>query len=468
MAAGCAVLECESRTDCDRHPLLMEHPPRSPDADHIVVNVPSSSSPLVVQTDGGGNYQSLVTESPPLSASSECDVAIPVSSLERTISTAEVHPRLPPSSSSLRNSSFGRNASFGRTDDYNSYGAGRQRTSPLNSGFWISMELTITVSQIIASIIVLSFSRHENPQAPLHVWVLGYAIGCFATLPLLYWRYAHRYTHMAEQDPLSSSGASHSSGPTRASSYIVTSAPQFSQEEEANDTFQSARSTRDTSMSDARIHILVERFKMALDCFFAIWFVVGNVWIFGGHSSSSEAPNLYRLCIVFLTFSCIAYAMPFILCATICCCLPCIISLLGFREDQTHTKGASSEAINSLPTYKFKGKGRSEKPVPKDDSESDSESSCMGGVVAAGTENERAVSAEDAICCICLGKYKDGAELRELPCSHHFHVDCVDKWLKINATCPLCKHEINDSSETATETAGEMEQQRDRGSQNQA
>jgi hypothetical protein len=31
-----------------------------------------------------------------------------------------------------------------------------------------------------------------------------------------------------------------------------------------------------------------------LDCFFAIWFVVGNVWIFGGHSSSSEAPNLYR------------------------------------------------------------------------------------------------------------------------------------------------------------------------------
>jgi hypothetical protein len=22
--------------------------------------------------------------------------------------------------------------------------------------------------------------------------------------------------------------------------------------------------------------------------------VVGNVWIFGGHSSSSEAPNLYR------------------------------------------------------------------------------------------------------------------------------------------------------------------------------
>ncbi|KAH9323106.1 hypothetical protein KI387_017745, partial [Taxus chinensis] len=467
MAAGCASLECENQTDCDRYPLLMEHPLSSPNADHVVVNVPASSSPMVMQTERRGNYQILVSDSHQLSASSECDVEIPVNSLETTLSTAEVQSRLPPSSSSLRNSSFGRNNSFGRIDDFNNYGSGRQRTSPLNSGLWISMELTITVSQIIASIIVLSLSRHENPQAPLHVWVLGYAVGCFATLPLLYWRYSHRYANTAEQDPLSSSGASHSSVLTRTSSYGVTSAPQFSQEQEAGDTFQPARSTQDTSVSDARINIFVERFKMALDCFFAIWFVVGNVWIFGGHSSSSEAPNLYRLCIVFLTFSCIGYAMPFILCATICCCLPCIISLLGFREDQTHTKGASSEVINSLPTYKFKGKGESGETVPKDDIESDSESSSVGGVVAAGTENERAVSAEDAICCICLGKYKDDVELRELPCLHHFHVDCVDKWLKINATCPLCKHEISDSSEVASESAGEMEQQRDRSSQNE-
>lgn len=43
-----------------------------------------------------------------------------------------------------------------------------------------------------------------------------------------------------------------------------------------------------------RLKVLVEYFKMALDCFFAVWFVVGNVWIFGGHSSANEAPNLYR------------------------------------------------------------------------------------------------------------------------------------------------------------------------------
>lgn len=44
----------------------------------------------------------------------------------------------------------------------------------------------------------------------------------------------------------------------------------------------------------SRLKVMVEYFKMALDCFFAVWFVVGNVWIFGGHSSPSDAPNLYR------------------------------------------------------------------------------------------------------------------------------------------------------------------------------
>lgn len=40
---------------------------------------------------------------------------------------------------------------------------------------------------------------------------------------------------------------------------------------------------------------------MALDCFFAVWFVVGNVWIFGGHSNADQAPNLYR----YLNLACI-------------------------------------------------------------------------------------------------------------------------------------------------------------------
>ncbi|KAL6982364.1 hypothetical protein U1Q18_047159 [Sarracenia purpurea var. burkii] len=195
-----------------------------------------------------------------------------------------------------------------------------------------------------------------------------------------------------------------------------------------------------TWFQPCRIKAFAEYFKMALDCFFAVWFVVGNVWIFGGHSSVSEAPNLYRLCIVFLIFSCIGYAMPFILCATICCCLPCIISVLGFREDLTQNRGATPESINSLPTYKFKIK-----KTRNGSSREINSSSGDGGVVAPGTDKERVISAEDAVCCICLAKYANNDELRELPCTHFFHKECVDKWLKINALCPLCKGEVGES-----------------------
>lgn len=152
--------------------------------------------------------------------------------------------------------------------------------------------------------------------------------------------------------------------------------------------------------------------------------------------------------------------MPFILCATICCCLPCIIALLGIREDQNQNRGASQEAISALPTYKFKAKLASNasksKSKKSEANDSDGEGTGEGGWVAPGTEKERQVTAEDAVCCICLGQYTDGVELRELPCTHHFHVECVDKWLTINASCPLCKHDVGGtSSETGDTTSAE-------------
>ncbi|KAI4355681.1 hypothetical protein L6164_004428 [Bauhinia variegata] len=337
------------------------------------------------------------------------------------------------SSSSILNT---RNPSSARRGE----GYGHRRRSPLNSGLWISVELVVTVSQIIASIVVLSLSRNENPQAPLFEWIMGYASGCVATLPILYWRYQNRNQNI-EQDISQPSQGSSGSNPSEPTSYTAISVAHFSDEEISSATESTARNTRIPGAFSSRVNGLVEHFKMALDCFFAVWFVVGNVWIFGGHSSPSDAPKLYRLCIVFLTFSCIGYAMPFILCATICCCLPCLISVLGIREDFSQNRGATVESINALPTYKFKLK-KNENVDGHDINTAVDE----GGILAAGTEKERTISGEDAACCICLAKYVDNDELKELPCFHVFHVVCVDKWLKINASCPLCKSEVGNSS----------------------
>lgn len=395
----------------------MEHDSSSSSAvDHISVDVVESTAATAAAAEAVNNV-----ETPSTSSSS-------------TSST-------PSTSSSSTNSSL---------RPSRNYGGSRQRISPLNSGLWISIELTITVSQIVASIIVLSLSRHEKPQAPLSVWVAGYAAGCLATLPLLYWRYTHRNgsQSLEEQQQQQNDSAAQSTTPStsspspspRGTSYAALSRIASGVE---------GRTRRSSASSSANVARIVEKFKIALDCFFAVWFVVGNVWIFGGHSSSREAPNLYRLCIVFLTFSCIGYAMPFILCATICCCLPCIIALLGFREEQTQNRGASEEVIAALPTYKFKSKAPKES---KDGSDSDSDVSVEGGFVGAGTDKERPVSADDAVCCICLARYRDGEPLRELSCTHHFHVECVDKWLKINSSCPLCKLDISGGGSTNEQT----------------
>ncbi|CAI5511163.1 unnamed protein product [Closterium sp. Naga37s-1] len=66
----------------------------------------------------------------------------------------------------------------------------------------------------------------------------------------------------------------------------------------------------------------------------------------------------------------------------------------------------------------------------------------MSLVGSAHPPRQRHVEAEDAECCVCLVRYEDGCVLRELPCSHHFHAACIDKWLKSHPTCPLCKRDI--------------------------
>lgn len=46
-----------------------------------------------------------------------------------------------------------------------------------------------------------------------------------------------------------------------------------------------------------------------------------------------------------------------------------------------------------------------------------------------------------ASCCsICLADYKATDTLRLLPdCSHLFHLKCVDPWLRLHPTCPVCR-----------------------------
>ncbi|KAK4365485.1 hypothetical protein RND71_016843 [Anisodus tanguticus] len=56
-------------------------------------------------------------------------------------------------------------------------------------------------------------------------------------------------------------------------------------------------------------------------------------------------------------------------------------------------------------------------------------------------ESQRLPNPNDGTCPICLSDYMPKETLRTIPkCNHYFHAECIDEWLKLNATCPLCRN----------------------------
>ncbi|XP_057969227.1 putative RING-H2 finger protein ATL21A [Malania oleifera] len=56
-------------------------------------------------------------------------------------------------------------------------------------------------------------------------------------------------------------------------------------------------------------------------------------------------------------------------------------------------------------------------------------------------------TSDGGACPICLSEYQPKETLRTIPeCNHYFHANCIDEWLKMNATCPLCRNTPEGSS----------------------
>ncbi|WJX48123.1 RING-type E3 ubiquitin transferase [Trifolium repens] len=64
-------------------------------------------------------------------------------------------------------------------------------------------------------------------------------------------------------------------------------------------------------------------------------------------------------------------------------------------------------------------------------------------------ESGRLLKPNDNTCSICLSEYQPKETLRSIPeCNHYFHVACIDEWLKMNGTCPICRNSLEAYSTT--------------------
>ncbi|KAK9036575.1 hypothetical protein V6N11_078570 [Hibiscus sabdariffa] len=262
---------------------------------------------------------------------------------------------------------------------------------------------------------VLVLSWKERPSMPLRLWIIGYAFQCLLHMVCVCVEYKRRRRQRNAE------------------------LRSFNAGDEAS---LSPRSRADTEHSITLAHLednrgsVAKHLESANTMFSFVWWIIGFYWVsVGGQAMARSSPQLYWLCIVFLGFDvffvvfCVALAC--VIGFAVCCCLPCIIAILYAVADQ---EGASKEDIDQLPRYKFRKIGNIEKYA------CDVQGPVGGVITECGIDSpmERVLSEDDAECCICLSAYDDGVDLRELPCGHHFHCACVDKWLHINATCPLC------------------------------
>ncbi|KAK6133664.1 hypothetical protein DH2020_032574 [Rehmannia glutinosa] len=65
----------------------------------------------------------------------------------------------------------------------------------------------------------------------------------------------------------------------------------------------------------------------------------------------------------------------------------------------------------------------------------------------------------DEQCVVCLEEWEGGEMAKEMPCKHRFHGECIEKWLRICGSCPVCRYEmpVDEDDDLGKKCRGENE-----------
>jgi len=152
---------------------------------------------------------------------------------------------------------------------------------------------------------------------------------------------------------------------------------------------------------------------LIISIFSIVWYILGLVWIINCDRCDETAPHLFGMVIALIVLQFFVFLASTLIVVCLACCLPVFLDGAGMVGAGN---GATQEQLDAITIRKY-------------------------------LSHESRIQKDDALCVICLLDYVDHDELNELPCKHHFHKACAEKWLKINKTCPLCKRDISEGVE---------------------
>jgi len=158
-----------------------------------------------------------------------------------------------------------------------------------------------------------------------------------------------------------------------------------------------------------------------------ICFMFGQTWVFDSETCQATSPFLYGWSLTIMLAYYAAMLAPLLLLLGICLCLPCVLLILRYL---TPDPGASDEQINELPVIEFDP--TTYKLTPEQ---------LERGETPQYTDDNR------PSCAICMEEYVLHDKLRRMVCEHDFHVECLDRWLRVNNSCPLCRRSARGEEE---------------------
>jgi hypothetical protein len=153
-------------------------------------------------------------------------------------------------------------------------------------------------------------------------------------------------------------------------------------------------------------------------------YILGNIWVFGCKTCQFTSPALFYLSLTWVIFGYVVLMLPVVFLVLLIFCLPLFIFIMRVMYPPER-RGASDQLINTLPEHQYTG-------------------------LTEATYGGRLIDKDDAECAICLGRYEIEDPIRVFQCKHHFHKECVDRWLGICATCPLCVRPVFPRTTTGT------------------